>query len=463
MGSDTALDGLLKDVYLPGLTNTVYDDPSFMGLIAQGFGEVDATGRQLIHAFETQRAGGYGSFAEGGNFKNNVPIDGFQAVEWIKYMNLYFELTGPAMATVVEGEGAYVDIVERHVSSIARTAKNQAERMFTGQGNAKLCTLNAEPADATGADAANRMVLVVDGVAFFDTQFVQKGIEFQVVNPVVTTPTVRSSDGTAVGTDATTLFTVNDFTKGSKRTSTNGTITLPIGVAYDTNGTMAANDIVCLKESYAAAVPQGMASGNKCLEPNGLDNLVSDGKSNSETGNEFAYSWNTLRYHASSAYNEELQSHMYDAANQELDEEMLLESIMENSAIHQGNPNLLMVSARAMLKYFLNSKEDRRFNTMDAMAWTGGYSGMGIQLGSKKLMLTTVNSAPTGKGFLINTNDFMFLRPPGMSGFKWLTGEAGGVMTQKQGYDSQFASAVDYVQMVCFDPGRQTKIFDIAE
>jgi hypothetical protein len=460
MGADTALDGLLKDVYLPGLTNTVFDDPSFMGLIAQGFGEVDATGRQLIHAFETQRAGGFGSFAEGGNFKKNVPIDGFQAVEWIKYMNLYFELTGPAMATVEEGEGAYVDIVERHVSSIARTAKNQAERMFTGQGNGRLCSLTATPAQATDT------VMVVSGPAFFDTQFVQTGINIQVVSDDVTTPTLRLLVTDQDGTDGK-EWVIDSFTKGNKRTATNGTITLG-GQGYTTaTGTIVVGDWVVLKDTYAAAVPQGMASGNKCLEPNGLDNLISDGLDasgtaggNNESGNEFKYVWNTDR---TGANNDSLASHMYNAGLQELDEEMLLEAIMENSAVYQGNPNLLMVSARAMLKYFLNSKEDRRFNTMEAMAWTGGYSGMGIQLGSKKLMLTTVNSAPTGKGFLINTADFKFLRPPGMSGFKWLTGESGGVMTQKQGYDSQFASAVDYVQLVCFDPSRQTKITGISE
>jgi hypothetical protein len=425
-----------------------------MGLIAQGFGQTDATGRRLIHAFETQRAAGFGAIAEGGDFKGNVPIDGAQGSEWIKYMNLYFELTGPAQATIQNGEGSYVDIVERHVSSIARTAKNQAERIFTGTGNASLCQITGTYTTA----AAGSTVPNVTGPAFFDTQFIQKGqvVQFcaQTLTGTNTIMTLHDLDGTVLNA------TIAATTKGSKRAGTYGTVTL--AEATSGTGSIATGDHLVIANSYAWSSQADGATANhaSCLEPNGIGNLVSDGVLNSETSGFYTENWGLDRTAAGNAF---LQSHMYDAGNQELDEEIMLEAIMENQALYQGNPNLLLVSARAMLKYFVNSKEDRRFNTMDAMGWTGGYSGMGIQLGSKKLMLTTVNSAPTGLAFMINTADFAFLRPPGMSGFKWLTGEGGGVLTQKHASDNKFASAVDYVQLVCYDPGRQTKIFGISE
>ena len=451
MGAFTALDGLMKDVYLPGITNTVFDDPAFMGLISSGFAKTDAMGRQLIHQFETQNAGGFGSFAEGGDFKTNVPIDGFQAVEWIRYLNLYFELTGPAIATVKAGEGSYVDIVERHISSIARTAKNQAERIFTGQANGALATVVATNATLNENFTGPANSIQVSGPAFFDTQFIQKGLVLYAVDNAVGAPTLRTYDGT--NSD----LTVTAISKGSKRAGTYGYIT--ISEDLDGSSTIVAGDWLTLKLTYAAS-DLGPDTTNFCMEPNGIMNLVSDGVSNSETGAQFTECWTKSR---TSGEGLVMASHMYDAANQELDEEIMLEAIMENTAIHQGNPNLLLVSPRAMLKYFLNSKEDRRFNTMTAMNWTGGYSGMGIQLGSKQMMLTTVNSVPTGYAFLLNTNDFSFLRPTGMSGFRWLTGESGGVLTQKHGSDNKFASAVDYVNLCCMDPGRQTKIFNISE
>jgi hypothetical protein len=80
-----------------------------------------------------------------------------------------------------------------------------------------------------------------------------------------------------------------------------------------------------------------------------------------------------------------------------------------------------------------------------------------------KLMLTTLASVPTGTGFLINTSDFAFMRPPGWDGYRWLTGDSGNILTQKQGTDSQFATAVDYWNFVCMDPGKQIKLYGILE
>jgi len=91
------------------------------------------------------------------------------------------------------------------------------------------------------------------------------------------------------------------------------------------------------------------------------------------------------------------------------------------------------------------------------------YTGLGIQLGPKQLMLTALASVPSGYAFMLNTADFAFMRPPGMSGFKWLTSEGGRVLRQLEGSDNQFATAVDYLQFVCLDPGKQVKLHSITE
>ena len=123
---------------------------------------------------------------------------------------------------------------------------------------------------------------------------------------------------------------------------------------------------------------------------------------------------------------------------------------------------MLIVSPRALKKYFMMVGY-QKFTGLGPIEWVGGYTGMGIQLESRKYMLTTLASVPTNMGYLINTADFAFLRPPGMSGYKWLTGEGGGVLKQKEGSDNKFASAVDYWQFTCQNPGKQTKIYNIKE
>ena len=115
---------VLKDVYLEGMTNTIFFDNSFTRLIETKAAKLDATGRRIIHAFDTQRSGGVGPIAEGGSFRTSVPIDGAQGYEWIKYSNMYFELTGPAIATVKEGQGSYVDIVSKHMKSMIKSSYN---------------------------------------------------------------------------------------------------------------------------------------------------------------------------------------------------------------------------------------------------------------------------------------------------------------------------------------------------
>jgi hypothetical protein len=97
------------------------------------------------------------------------------------------------------------------------------------------------------------------------------------------------------------------------------------------------------------------------------------------------------------------------------------------------------------------------------MNWVGGYTGLGIQLGNRQYMLTELGSVPEGIAFLINTNDFAFMRPPGRSGYEWLTGDGGDIIRKKEASDNYFASAVDYMQFVCFDPGKQCKMYAITE
>ena len=78
-------------------------------------------------------------------------------------------------------------------------------------------------------------------------------------------------------------------------------------------------------------------------------------------------------------------------------------------------------------------------------------------------MLTALSSCPTGYGFLLNVNDFAFIRPMGMNGYKWLTGAGGSVLNQAETKDTQFATAVAYWQFTCMKPDKQIKLYGISE
>ena len=441
MGASTVLTGVLKDVYLPGMTNTIFFDDKFTRLIQSQVAKMDATGRRFVHAFDTQRSSGVGPMAEGGDFRDSVPIDAAQGTEWLKYYNGYFQITGPAAATVKAGEGSYVNIIEKHMTSMTKSAKMDVERICMGQADGLLGKVG------TGSTVTSGSTLKVDGPAFYDTQYFEPG-QYIEVHTAGTFGTERTCDG------STSKMQVSSLTTGNKRTSTLGTIV--IKQTMDGSSTIVAADPITRYNAYESTT---------CLEGNGLMNLISDGASTTstymgaETSSNFTSVWGKTR---TTSGNEYLISQIVNVGA-ELYEDNLLEVIIENENQYQGTPNLLIVTPRAMLKYFGNTKDDRRFNTMSAMNWVGGYTGLGIQLGDRKYMLTAIASVPEGYAFLINTRDFAFMRPPGMTGFKWLTGNDGGVLRQKEGSDNMFAACVDYAQFVCFDPGHQCKMYGINE
>ncbi len=455
MGEATVLTGVLKDVYLAGMVNTIFFNDDFTRLIQAQTAKMDATGRRIIQAFDIGRSGGVGPMAEGGSFRDSVPIDANQGYEWLRYDNAYFELTGPAIATIKAGEGSYVDIVTKHMESMIKSAKMNVERILMGAGDGVVGWVSSD-----GSTHASELISV-DGAAFYDTQFVENGMYINVHDGGSSAGNASSTFGTERTYDGTNAdMTIASFTKGSKKTGDTSFGVITIDQDMDGNNTIVQHDPVTRKHAYTSTT---------CLEPNGLFNLISDGATTchalygAETTNTFKYVWPSASSNGIDRTTYDyVKSQIVNIAG-ELDEENLLETVIENQNQYQATPNLLAVTPRAQLKYFGNTKDDRRFNTMSAMNWVGGYTGLGIQLGSLQLMLAPLMSVPKGIAYLINTRDFAFMRPPGMSGYKWLTSEGGSVLRQKEGSDNMFASAVDYWNFVCKDPGRQCKMYNITE
>lgn len=439
MGEDLVLDGYLKDVYGPGITNTLFLDDGFTRLIkksTRGLQGATARGRRIIRQFATQRSAGVGPIAEGGDFRDSVPVDGAQGTEWIKHLNLYFSLSGPVIRTVKEGEGSYVDSINEHVRTIGESAKLDLERQLMGQQDGRLCQINDSTPTGT--------TLSISGPAFFDTQFVEAGTYIEARNPAYGTPTLRTYDG------SNSAMTIASVTQGNKRSSaTAGTITVDQTITG--GGTIADGDWITRKNAYRSTTS---------LEINGLMNLISDGSTNTGTyiGTEntanFTDVWSLDR---TTPGNEYLQSFIFDVAGA-LDEQVVLGVLIEMENQVKATPNLFIVDPRSLADYFLGTMDDRRFNTMDSLTWVGGYKGLGVQIGSYRLMLTSLSSVPKGYAYIINTNNFAFITAT--NGYEWLT-KGGRILTQKEGSDNQFATAVNDIQFVCYDPARQGKLHGI--
>jgi hypothetical protein len=443
LGSSTVLTGFLKDVYLPGLTDTIFKDKELLAVFQPVVVEIVGDGRRFVVAWDTQAAGGIGSISEGGDFVSNVAIGGAQGYDQMKTDNLYFSLSGPVTRQIKEGEGSYADPVGKTLQSILEMYQMDVTRKLFGSGNGALAKWTS----------GSTYTQTISGPAFTDTYWLNVGENINIYNPA--TGLERAYDTSVYDMAITTI------SPGNKRVGTAGTITTD--VSYSSGATTA--DIICRRNAYDT-------SGN-CLEQNGLCNIVATGAAESYTSgfyytmsayNNFAYSWphnSSGKLRSSNAY---LMSQEYNV-NGELDESTLLTVIAENKAQYRGKPNMFICSSRAFIKYFNKAKDDRRFYTMDAMDWVGGVKGLGIQLGQTKLMLSPMDGCPSGYGFIINTADFAIARPQGQSAFGpiWLTGDGGSIIKQKEGSDAKFAAAVHDWQFVCKDPGRQCKLEGITE
>ncbi len=449
MTNSTNLDGLLKKVYLPTMQKVAYDDARFTELIQTRTDLIPGGGNHIVHFATEQRAEGVGAFAEGGNWVNNVPVKGKQMTENVKFLNAYIALTGPVIKAANSGIKAAVNAVTSHFQSNMRAYKNNFDRMLMGDASA-YCAL----VSAISGSAITLTNTSFPQAPYFADMYVPQGARLE--GATFDSSGIDSSGHANSGSGDFT-FIVDSITS---RDLANGTAIVELddstGTDYAAGGShnLAVGDFLFREGAYGtAAAAQFLYSA--CLEINGISNLISDGASNSETTSNFTSLWNLTR--TSFHY---LQSVMKDYASAQLTEDNLLELMMDLQFSRQAQPNLLLTTPKAENRYFLNKKDDRRFNNVGPMDFVGGRKRMGIQLGDWQLILTSLGACPKGTIFIMDTNDFAFAENSPLS---WVLGDGGNVLIQSHTGDNKFASAVHYVNFVCFDAYRQAKGFSVAE
>jgi hypothetical protein len=452
--NSTALDGLLKKVYLPTMQSVAYDDTRFSEMIQARSDIIPGGGNHIVHFAQTQRAEGVGAISEGGNWVNNVPVKGKQMTENVKYLNSYIALTGPVIKAANSNEKSAIDVVTAHFKTNIRAFKNNFDRMLMGDGSGRMALVSS---------VASIPAVTVTKTGFACAPF--NADQFIPVGTRCNVATFGTGVTEAIAASGMKNANVSDdygfiIAGHTSRSTSAGTAVVDVhdedDVAYAGAGTVdiAAADYFVREGAYGTA-GTGAKNWTDCLEINGLSNLVSDGSSNSETSGNFLTCWGQTR----TSFNF-LQSLMTDFASAELDEDNLLDMMMDLQYSRQATPNLLMTTPKAEKKYFLNKKDDRRFTNVGPMNFVGGYTRMGIQLGEWQLILTSLGAVPSGKLFVINTSDFAFAQN---SPIEWVLGDGGNVLVQSHTGDNKFASAVQYVNFVCFDPYRQAKGYSVAE
>lgn len=431
----TTVDGLLKNVYIPALNNTVFHATPLMEMFGDFGGTIDFTSNKIIKTFKYQGAGGFGGIAEGGTFIETKDQKGFQGSERLRYLNAFVSLTGPAAKTVRSGEGAYVDAISSAMDDTLKYARMNMERIIGGSGNGLVGTFQLATANLVAGTGKSATFTAGTG-GYSPCQWLQNGMKTQIYSSVSSPAIV--ADGSAGYNEV--IISDVDYKAG--------TATLTSSVAYTLTGST--TYYLVLKNAYGDIEIDGSQTADSCLEPNGLGNLVSDSGT----------IWGLTR----TTYPHSLKSLVYTSASAALDEELLMGFIQDLVYYTQGEPNVIVVDPRARLKYFSTGgvttavQQDRRFNTQ-VLDGTFGFKGLGITIDKWSLMIQGLASLTPGTMYIINANDFKFAKAT--NGFEWQ--EMGGqIFRPYETKDAMFATALNYMNFVCENPRQQLKVTGLA-
>lgn len=453
MSNSTALDGLLKNVYLPTMQTIAYDDTRFSDMIRARSDVIPGGGNQIVHFATLQRSEGVGAFGEGGNFVTNVPMEGKQFQENVKFLNAYIALTGPVIQAANSGVKSAVNAVTAHFSSNMRAFKNDIDRQLMGDASGRLARVSAID---TGTSKMTVTQASFPLAPYNADQFLPQGTKFHIAT--FDASGIDSSGPANSNSDDDFGFIVTNV---DSRDLSAGTAILSItdedGSAYSGAGShdIAAGDFAYRERTYYDTAAAQAYLFSLSRETNGVMNLISDGLSNSETTSNYLTNWGQTRTSFSN-----LQSLMNDFQSLELDEENLLSFMLDLQYSRQAQPNLLLTTPKAEIKYFTQQKDNRRFNNVGPMNFVGGVQRMGIQLADWQLILTSLAAMPSGNLMVMDTNAFAFAQNLGIT---FVLGDGGNILQQSHTGDNKFAAMVHYMNFVGFDPYRQGKGFNVAE
>lgn len=441
----STVDGLLKNVYIPALNNTTFHATPLMEMFGDFGGVIDFASNKIIKAFKHQGAGGFGGIPEGGSFVKGRDQKGFQGEERLRYLNAYVSLTGPAARTVRAGQGAYVDAISSCMDDTLKIARMNMERIIGGAGNGLVCTFDTGTSPgATSLATAQTCTATTGTGGYSPVQWLQPGM---LVDICTDTSGTLLHASTIHG-----IISAVDYTAGTFQLQT---VTTSTGSGAAVSQSASTTYYLTLRHAYGDIEADGTVTANSCLEPNGLTNLVSDGATATDTTEtDYASIWGLTR----STYPHALKSHYTDAADAELDEELLIGYIMDLVNYSQNVPNVLVTDPRSRLKYFGNRKEDRRFDTT-VMTSDFGFKKIGVVIDQYRLEVQSLTSLRPGTMFLLNTGDFKFAKAT--NGFEWQ--ELGGkIFRPMETKDAMFATALNYMNFVCENPNGQMKVTSLS-
>ena len=454
----TAVNGLLKNVYIDTLNNTTFHATPLTAMMGGMGGSLKFEGNKVIKAFKHQGAGGFGAISEGGNFVKGRNQKGFQGYERLKYLNAFFSLTGPAIATVMSGKGSYVDAVADAMDDTLLLSKMNMERMLGGAGTGEVARVTipdaitetamavGEYVPLTGASSTTAAALSASsGGAYSKCQWLQPGIRVNAVIDANFDSTMATDQFVLTNGSVRAVFEVGNVDYDAETFSLKN-----VSVAASTVNLETYDDdnwVLVLENAYGAIEDPEGSTIDQCLELNGLYNLIDDGDTYSKI-------WNLTR----STYPDSLKSTVKAAASAELDEDLLIGYMLDLVNIKHSMPNVLVTDPKSRLKYFGNRKEDRRFDTT-VMSSDFGYQRIGVQIDNYNLEVMSVASLVPGTLFMLDTADFRYAKAT--EGFKWIDGGT-GALRPYEGSDAQFATAVNYCNLVCENPKGQLKVTGLA-
>lgn len=240
----TVLDGILKDVYEPVVTEQV----STFDPVQELFEEVEDAqweGRKAVEMTNMSYNEGVGATSENGNLPTAGNFDPQQFNIAMKYLNASFQMTAQMMKSAETSKGAFKNAMEMSMDTLITNLKREQARMIWGAGYGILAYVNGGGTLTTLAVDAPGGVAGSTGGA----RYLRKNMIIACINP---------GDGTLRASTVTTISAV---------TSTGLSVTIPSTAVTD-------NDYVVRCATTAETAASG-TSYNK--EPVGLLGLIDDG------------------------------------------------------------------------------------------------------------------------------------------------------------------------------------------
>lgn len=369
----TSLDQAMKVIFAEPMVNNVVSDSELLSIFQQETNvqtESTTGGRYIESAHYFQLPAGVGARLENEYIPEPDAAVFQNSRVYLKKIQGTIEMTGDVMRRVVQGEGGFLDYLERALPDLSQRLVHEVDRMYIGYGSGVKARIAAGGVGALGGGQATLTIDRAFGVTGYSDAWLQFmegeriGFTSSLAAPIAlrNAGSGQSAQVASVGESASTIL---------------------VNIAAPLHGTLAAGDYIGQADSAGNSFPTGNPATER--EIHGLLGAVDD-------GNIVATYMNIARA------NQRLwQSIVIDGSaapwSGVMNEELLTFADDEVSVKGAGKVDVIVMSRSAARGYWKSLKTDRFF--LDPRSYAGGKTGqLAIMLADRTVTLKVARKLP---------------------------------------------------------------------